>query len=108
MPDLLKPGLLLILTEAPGERFRAAAELAATVAALGRPVRVLVKGGALRALALDASGFALLFELGAEIIACQTDLAEAALEATALPPAVEAAGMLHALRGTEGWQLLLA
>lgn len=101
------PGLLLIATRAEGARFRAAAELAAAVAATGRPVRVLAKGAALPALAEGGEAFALLFELGAEVIACQTDLAAAGISAAALPAGVEAAGMLHALRGTSDWQLLL-
>ena len=102
------PGLLLILTEGQGARFRAACELAASVAAMGRPVRVLAKGEAAGLLARDGAALSLLSELGAELLVCQTDLAEARLSAEAMPAGVAAAGMVHALRGTEDWQLLLA
>ncbi len=37
------PGLLLIVSEASGERFAAAVELAGAAAALGRPVAVLLR-----------------------------------------------------------------
>jgi len=101
-------GLLLILCEGEGGRVRAGLELAATVAAMGRPVRVLLKGAALRSAPRLHEQFAVLHELGAEILACQTDMADGGVAAADLPPGVEAAGMLHAMRGTDGWQLLLA
>lgn len=101
------PGLLLILTDLAGARFRAGLEVAATAAAMGRPVRVLVKAPAIKQLAQNPSVLTLLQELGAELIVCQTDLSSAGLEAASLPPVVEPAGLLHAMRETDGWQLLL-
>lgn len=104
------PGLLLILTEAEGERFSAAMELAATTAALGRPVAALLRGPAVAALGRPQFGkaFDLLFELGVSISVCQTAMAAHALTASDLPPGVEALGMVAFLQGREDWQLLMA
>lgn len=95
-------GLLLVLTAAGGERFEAAVELAATAAALGRPVAVLLKGEALTA------DLGLLLDLGAELVACQTSMASHGVAAGALAEGVVAGGMVSVLAGREAWQLLLA
>jgi intracellular sulfur oxidation DsrE/DsrF family protein len=103
-------GLLLIVSEASGERFAAALELAGAAAALGRPVAVLLRGPAVAALGRRpvASAFDLLFELGAEVSLCQTAMAAHALTAADLPPGVEAHGMVAFLAGREDWQVVLA
>lgn len=98
------PGLLLILTELEGERFAAAMELAATMAALGRPVAVLLRGPAVQALG-KAKAFDILFELGASLSICQTAMAACALTAADLPPGFEPLGMVGFLAGREDWQL---
>jgi predicted peroxiredoxin len=111
MPDLrVKQGLLMIVTEAEGERFAAAMELAATAAALDRPVALLLRGPAVRALGRKpvAQAFDMLFELGANISICQTAMAAHAMTAAGLPPGIEALGMVAFLQGREDWQLLLA
>ena len=98
------PGLLLILTEARGERFEAALELAATAAALGRPVAVLLRGAALPAPGV-AGAYGVLLELGATVAVCQTAMAAQGLSAAALPPGVEPAGMVGFLAERADWQL---
>lgn len=104
------PGLLLVLTEWQSARAAAALELAATTAALGRPVAVLLRGAALRAAGAAAlpPALATLAELGADIAACQTSLAAAGLQASDLPAAIAPAGMVLFLKDRADWQLLLA
>lgn len=104
------PGLLLIVTQAPGERFAAAVELAATAAALDRPVAVLLRGPAVKALGQQpvAKAFDLLFELGAEVSICQTAMDAHALTTADLPPGIEPLGMVAFLQGRADWQIVLA
>lgn len=104
------PGLLLIVSEAQGERFAAAIELAGAAAALGRPVAVLLRGPAVGALGLKpvAAAFDTLFELGADVSLCQTAMAAHGLTAADLPPGIETQGMIGFLAGREDWQILLA
>ncbi|MGL6044768.1 MAG: hypothetical protein ACRC1J_12675 [Sandaracinobacteroides sp.] len=100
-------GLMLIVSEAGGERFAAAMELAAASAALAHPVAVLLRGPAVPA--LQAGGMLdMLFELGAEVTVCQTAMAAYGLGAADLPPGAEAAGLIGFLSGREGWQIVLA
>lgn len=103
------PGLLLIVTEVGAERFAAAAELAATTAALGRPVALLLRGPALKALGEPplTRALATLQELGATVSACQTAMAAHGLTAADLPPGVEPLGMVAFLAGRENWQALV-
>jgi intracellular sulfur oxidation DsrE/DsrF family protein len=104
------PGLLLIVSEASGERFAAAVELAGAAAALGRPVAVLLRGPAVRALGHKpvAQAFDTLFELGADVSLCQTAMAAHGLTAADLPPGITTHGMISFLAGREDWQILLA
>jgi len=77
-------GLGIIVAGVDPVRFRTALTLAAAQAALGGRVRVLLDSGAV---ALAQGPDALLescFELGAEVMLCQTGLAEARLDASAL------------------------
>lgn len=102
------PGLLLVLTELRSERAAAAVELAATLAALGRPVGVFLRGAVVRELpgALPPA-LVTLAELGADLSACQTSLAAHGLDARELPAGVVPSGMVGFLRGRADWQLLL-
>lgn len=102
-------GLLLILTEAKGERFAAAMEMAAATAALGRPVALLLRGEAILDLAegRGAAYFATLSELGAEIAVCQTAMATHRLTPDQLPSGVEPQGMIAFLANRATWQTLL-
>ena len=104
------PGLLLILTEVEGERFRAGVELAATAAALGRPVALLLRGAAAAGLRDGRLGppLSLLAELGVEAGICQTAMAEHGLVAADVPVGVTPTGMVAFLRGRADWQLVLA
>ncbi len=102
-------GLLLIVTECQSERFAAAAELAATKAALAQPVAVLFRGDSLAAIAGPTADDALnvLRDMGVALYACQTALAAHDLRADDLPPGIEASGMVAFLRGRGDWQILL-
>lgn len=99
------PGLRLILTSDTGERAAAAIEAAASWAALGRPVHLLLRGTALQ---LAPETITMLHDLGATITACQTAMAQAGITAADLPAHVAAGGMLAFLSGHEDWQLILA
>jgi|GEM_PF-3141358 intracellular sulfur oxidation DsrE/DsrF family protein len=103
------PGLLLIVTQAKGERFEAALELAAAAAALGRPVAVLLRGPAVLAVrrAGRVRAFDLLFELGARVSLCQTAMAAHGVTAADLPTGVAATGLVALLAGRADWQLAI-
>ncbi len=103
-------GLLLILSEAEGERFAAATELAAASAALDRPVAVLLRGPAVARLAETPlpQSLALLGELGVELCACQTSLAAQGVSAESLPSAIRPLGMIAFLSDRAGWQTVLS
>ncbi len=102
-------GLLLIVSEAQGERFAAAVELAAASAALDRAVAVLLRGPAVMSLGRRevALAFDMLFELGVDVGLCQTAMAAHGLTAADLPPGAEAHGMVAFLSGRAGWQIVL-
>jgi intracellular sulfur oxidation DsrE/DsrF family protein len=102
-------GLLLIVSEAEGERFAAAVELAAASAAMDRAVAVLLRGPAVKALGRPkvAKAFDLLFELGANVSLCQTAMATHGLTAADLPPGIEALGMVAFLSGRADWQIVV-
>ncbi len=102
-------GLLVIVSDAEGERFAAVVELAAATAALDRPVAMLLRGPAVQALGQPhvIRAFALLFELGVDIGVCQTAMAAHGITAASLPKGVEPLGMLAFLSGRPGWQLAL-
>ena len=98
-------GLRLVLTAAGGAPVEAAIEMAATWAALGRPVAVLLRGAALE---LPAPTVAMLVELGVTITACQTAMATAGIDAARLPAGVCAGGMVGFLADAGDMALLLA
>lgn len=98
------PGLLLVLTEREGARAAAALETAAAMAALGRPVAVLLKGADFA----DCPALRTLRELGAELGACQAAMAEAGVTAADLPPGTTPSGLVAFLAGRADWQLLVA
>jgi predicted peroxiredoxin len=102
-------GLLVIVSEAHGERFAATVEVAAAAAALDRPVAMLLRGPAVKALGQPtiARAFDLLFEMGVEVGLCQTAMAAHGMVATDLPPGVEAHGLVGFLAGRADWQLVV-
>jgi predicted peroxiredoxin len=105
-------GLTLLVATGDPERFRAALTIASAHAALGGRTRVycheaaaaLLGGddadaGALRARGLPSRAelIATAIESGAAIIACQTGLALANLDAASLPDGVETGGLVGLL-----------
>ncbi len=102
-------GLLVVVSEAGGERFAATLEIAAAAAALDRPVAMLLRGPAVQALGEPqiARAFDLLFDLGVEIGLCQTAMAAHGMVAADLPPGVEAHGLVGFLSGRASWQLVV-
>lgn len=101
-------GLLLIISEAEGERFAAGMELAAASAALGRPVAVLLRGPAVAAALGSPGPFQILFDLGVDVGVCQTSMAAHGLSAETLPSGASPTGMVAFLSGRECWQSVLA
>ena len=99
-------GLTVILVEA--DRLEAALTLAMAQAALGGRARLFAQGKAVAAL---GGGHALLGEaldLGVEVLACQTGLAETGLALDMLDPRVAAAGPVSVLQTLGEDRLLLA
>lgn len=95
MPDMR--GLTLLIATADSARLRAALTLAAASAALGGRTRVYFHEDAVPLLVTGEPLIATAMESGATLIACQTGLAVAGLEATALPEGVEAGGLIGLL-----------
>ncbi|QMW22707.1 DsrE family protein [Sandaracinobacteroides saxicola] len=103
-------GVAMIVTEAPGPRFAAAVELAATLNAMDRGVAMLLKEGAAGALgnAKVATALDMLWRDGVWIGLCQSAMDAHGLRAADLPPGVEALGLVAFLAERPGWQILLA
>ena len=101
-------GLTIIVADDAPERFRAALMLAAAQAALGGRARIFLEGTAVALLAGDpapadarhaaagmpdlATLLAETLDLGARLIACQSGLHLAALEAGTLDPRIDVGG----------------
>lgn len=88
-------GLSVILTAGDPERLGAALALAAAAAALGGRARLYFHDQAVQLLA-DAD-LSPAFDHDVSVIACQTGLAEANLDLSALDPRIEAGGMVSLL-----------
>jgi predicted peroxiredoxin len=88
-------GLTVIVATDDVARFDAALTLASASAALGTPTRLYFHQDAVTLLA-DADALATPRELGVTLIACQSGLAD---RSQALPPGVEAGGMVSLLAG---------
>lgn len=99
-------GLALVLTGEEGSRLDAAVDIAATLAAMGQPVSVLLKADAVTRPPLSA--LATLTALGASISACPTALADRDQPLHSLPDGVQSEGLVSFLSRCHGWQLLLA
>ena len=116
--------LRIVVATADAERLRGALVLAAAQAALGGETAIFLQLGAVRLLrapisapedeAHVAAGLpsmaALLAEavaLGVNVLACQSGLALAGLEASDLPRGVEVSGPVSFLQGTEDQARLL-
>jgi len=103
------PGVpLAIVVSEDGPRLATALTLAAAAAALGRAVTMLFDGASVAALARADPLLATALDLGVEITACQTGLADAGIHAADLPPGVTSGGMVAFLGQASEAQLLLA
>lgn len=102
--------LAIIVTEAPGPRFTAALELAATWNALNRSVALLLQADAVAALRQPAVARALdaLWQEGIPVHVCQSAMHAHGLTAPDLPPGLEALGLVAFLADHPGAQVLLA
>lgn len=118
-------GLTIIVATADPARFHAALSLAAAQAALERPARLFLQAEAVALLRqpvampddprYNAAGIPRLGELlneamalGVTIIACQTGLALAGMEARDLPDGIETGGLIELLTQTEDDRLIIA
>ncbi|MDF7775465.1 peroxiredoxin [Sphingomonas sp. AOB5] len=90
-------GLTILVATADAERFRMALTLAAANAALGGRTRVYLHEAAVALLGTDEPLIATAMETGATLIACQTGLAIAEMDASALPEGVETGGLVGIL-----------
>ncbi|NML06225.1 peroxiredoxin [Sphingomonas sp. G-3-2-10] len=90
-------GLTILVATADPERFRMALTLASANAALGGRTRVYFHEAAVGVLATSEPMIGTAVETGAALIACQTGLAMAGMDASALPPGVETGGLVGLL-----------
>ena len=101
-------GLGIIVADTNPVRFRTALTLAGAHAALGGRTRILLDS---RAVALASTPDDLLgtcFELGAEVMLCQSGLAQAGLDAASLDPRYCYGGMVGWLADLGTDRLLIA
>lgn len=101
-------GLGIIVADADEVRFRTALTLAAAQAALGGRARILLDSGAVPLASTRNPLLESCFELGAEIMLCQSGLAEAGLDASALDPRFSYGGMLGWLADLGADRLVIA
>ena len=101
-------GLGIIVAGIDATRFRTALTLAAAQAALGGRARILLDSGAVTLAAMPHDLLDSCFELGAEVMLCQSGLAEAGLDAAALDPRFSYGGMVGWLADLGAERLLLA
>ena len=93
MPGLR--GLTIIVADGDAARFAAAIELAASWAALGGGARLFCRGGAV--LRLNDRALAEAIAGGVQVIACQSALAEHAIDLSTHDARIEAGGMVSLL-----------
>lgn len=91
-------GTTIVVAGPDPARFRTACNLAAVQSALAGAVRLFLDAAAVPLLAepLPAEATAAL-DLGCRLVACQTGLAEAGIDATSLDPRIGAGGMTELL-----------
>jgi len=87
-------GIGIIVADADTVRFRTVLTLAAAQAALGGRVRILLDSGAVMLAQAPDALLESCLELGAEVMLCQTGLADAGLDASALDPRFCYGGMV--------------
>lgn len=101
-------GLGIVVAGMDAIRFRTALTLAAAQAALGGRVRILLDSGAVPLAAAPDALLESCFELGVEVMLCQTGLAEAGMDATTLDRRFSFGGMVGWLAGLQNDRLVLA
>ncbi len=87
-------GIGIIVAEANPVRFRTALTLAAAQGALGARARILLDSGAVGLARTPDPLLESCFDFGVEVMLCQTGLAEAGLDASALDPRFSYGGMV--------------
>jgi hypothetical protein len=101
-------GLGIVVAGVDAIRFRTALTLAAAQAALGGRARILLDSGAVPLAAAPDALLESCFELGVEVMLCQSGLAEAGMEAAALDPRFSYGGMVGWLAGLGDDRLVFA
>ena len=101
-------GLGIIVADTDQVRFRTALTLAAAQAALGGRTRLLLDSGAVPLAATPNDLLESCFELGAEVMLCQSGLGEAELDASALDPRFSYGGMVGWLADLGADRLVIA
>lgn len=106
-------GLTIIVAAADPVRLRAALEVAAAQAALGRPARLFLQSDAAPLLrhGTDEMLAHMLKEglaLGVAVTVCQSGLASTGMSASELPDGVETSGLIEILASAADDQLLMA
>ena len=87
-------GLGIVVADADPVRFRTALTLAAAQAALGARARILLDSAAVPLVSSSNDLLESCFELGVEVMLCQSGLAESGLVASALDPRFSYGGMV--------------
>jgi predicted peroxiredoxin len=122
MPDVRR--LTIVVAEAAPQRFRTALTMAAGQAALGGEVRLFLDGAAVALLRppvrdaeeaqYRAAGLPTVpelideaYDLGVEIVACQSGLALATLDASTLDPRLSYGGMVGILQQVGDGRLIV-
>jgi len=101
-------GLGIIVADTDQTRFRTALTLGAAQAALGGRTRILLDSGAVPLASSPNDLLESCFELGAEVMLCQSGLAQAGLNASALDPRFSYGGMLGWLADLGSDRLVIA
>lgn len=101
-------GLGIIIAGADPVRFRTALTLAAAQAALGGRTRILLDSGAVTLASTPNELLESCFDLGAEVMLCQSGLAEARLDASALDSRFCYGGMVGWLADLDKDRLVIA
>jgi len=101
-------GLGIVIGGTDAARARTALTLAASQAALGARVRILLESDAVRLAMSPDELLESCLELGVAVMLCQSGLAAAGLEAAALDPRFEYGGMVGWLAELEEDRLILA
>ena len=101
-------GLGIIVADTDQARFRTALTLAAAQAALGGRARILLDSEAVPLASSPNDLLESCFELGTEVTLCQSGLAQAGLDASALDPRFSYGGMLAWLADLGSDRLVIA